>query len=381
MASSSVLPMVIASQVVKKGVLDMSNCFVNNSTQIKDVEFFKRNVAEHCKVDGLTFHYVGRQRVADWKMTPRSFVIAHNRFINVKAVLLDLVWSGIPVIHNSPWLRTIGCGLERFYYEDNDIDGACAAVGHMKEDYEGARGFFADGALEAVQRELLKKVYYDESVLYKWGEALGQIIATPVAAVEDMNDVKAKVSAQAPVRGQAQAQVQEPPASVEYMETGRIAPTEELPENKEITTTPLAGLSTQSNQTEINTSELGKKEEEELAQALAPEQPINAKFLPQGEARPNQKLNNKNTEELTISEPTLIGRSTVSKPITSVTVPEQGESEPETDKRSPFEIFIDLLKERDINFLNVFGSIFYLSKMYGRTGSANIIAEVNQNAG
>ena len=234
MASSSTIPMVIASQVVKKGLLEMANCFVNNSTQIKDVEFFKRNVAEHCKVDGLTFHYVGRQRVADWKMTPRSFVIAHNRFINVKAVLLDLVWSGIPVIHNSPWLSTIGCGLERFYYQDNDIEGACAAVGRMKEDYEGARGFFADGALEAVQRELLKKVYYDESVLYKWGEALGQIIATPVLAVEEMSEVKAKVEirgpasalaptqAQAPALAQAQEQKLAQPMDTKKEETAKV---------------------------------------------------------------------------------------------------------------------------------------------------------------
>lgn len=224
MASSSVLPMVIASQVVKKGLLDMSNCFVNNSTQIKDVEFFKRNVAEHCKADGLTFHYVGRQRVADWKMTPRSFVIAHNRFINVKAVLLDLIWSGIPVIHNSPWISTIGCGLERFYYEDNDVEGACAAVARMKEDYEGSRGFFASGALEGIQREILKKVYYDEGVLYKWGEVLGQIIATPVAAVEDMSAVKAKVSALAPVSSLAPAQVkdQTQPMDTKKEETAKI---------------------------------------------------------------------------------------------------------------------------------------------------------------
>ena len=193
MSSSSIIPMVIASQVVKKDILKMPNCYVNNSTQVKDVEFFKRNVIEHCKTEGLTFHYVGRQRVADWRATPRSFVIAHNRFINVKAVLLDLVWSGIPVIHNSPWLRTIGCGLERFYYEDNDVEGACAAMARMKADYVEGCGFFGEGSVEAVQREILKKVYYDEGVLYKWGELLGQLIATPVMAVEDMSEVMKKL--------------------------------------------------------------------------------------------------------------------------------------------------------------------------------------------
>jgi hypothetical protein len=261
------------------------------------------------------------------------------------------------------------------------------------------------GLLEGDKEEVLTDEQIEREIqqgLEKTASVPGPISAPPPPSPYNVKGLIAPTEKVANVSAQAQEQEQEQeqPASVEYMETGRVAPPEELPENNEATTIPLAGLSTQSNQTEINTGELGEKEEEELAQALAQTQaqPMNSKFLAQGEARPNQKLNNKNTEELTISEPTLIGRSTISKPITSVSVPEEEltiseptligrstvskpitsvtvpeqESETETDKRSPFEIFIDLLKERDINFLNIFGSIFYLSKMYGRTGSANI---------
>ena len=180
MTSSAIIPMVIMSQVVKKGILPVKNCFVNNSTAIKDNEYFNKNIMEHCKVEGLTYHFVGRQRIADWRATPLSFVIAHNRFIKLKPALLDIVWSGIPVIHNSPWLRTIGCGLERFYYDDNDILGACAAVERMRADYNARAGFFAEGALEEVKKAVLKGVYYDEGILYKWGETLSQLIAVPV---------------------------------------------------------------------------------------------------------------------------------------------------------------------------------------------------------
>lgn len=189
MSSSAIIPMIIMSQVVKKDLLPVKNCFVNNSDTIKNVEYFKKNIIEHCNVEGLTYHYVGRQRIADWRTTPRSFVIAHNRFITLKPVLLDIAWSGIPVIHNSPWLCTIGCGLERFYYDDNDILGACAAVKRMRADFDEKVGFFAEGALEKVQTGILKTLYYDEGILYKWGESLGQLIGAPVTVVEKDLDV------------------------------------------------------------------------------------------------------------------------------------------------------------------------------------------------
>jgi alpha(1,3/1,4) fucosyltransferase len=179
MSSSAVLPMVITAQLSEKKILPMKECIIHNSQTIKDNEFFKKNVHDHCTVEGLTYQYVGRQRVADWRMGERNFVLAHNRFTIIKAVLLDLVWAGIPVIHNSPWLRDLGCGLEEFYYADNDIDGACAAARRMAEAFKEERGFFAVGALVERQKAMLRSLYYREEVLLAWGEACAKLAVGP----------------------------------------------------------------------------------------------------------------------------------------------------------------------------------------------------------
>ena len=180
MSSSATIPMVIMGQIAKKEIIPVKVCVINNGNASEKSKFFQQNVHEHCKVDGLTYEFAGRQRIPDLVANPRTFVIAHNRFTTIKNSLLDVVWSGIPVIHNSPWLNTIGCGLERFYYEDNDILGACTAAKNMIADYEAGSGFFAEGALDKCKTEILKKLYYKEEILHSWGSILSQLISLPL---------------------------------------------------------------------------------------------------------------------------------------------------------------------------------------------------------
>ncbi len=209
MSSSSVLPLVITAQIAKKKILQLKDCFVHNSDNIKNNEFFKKNVHDHCTQEGLTYHYVGRQRVADWRALPRSFVLSHNRFLVVKPALLDIVWAGIPIIHNSPWLRDVGNGLEQFYYEDNDIEGACAAVVRMKADFEAKSGYFATGSQEERQKVILQKLFYSENILYRWGEVLAKVLAAPKAVYEGKVEEKPKVALKGVTFEEAKAKPEE----------------------------------------------------------------------------------------------------------------------------------------------------------------------------
>ena len=193
-SSSAVLPMVIMAQLAGQKILSVKDCHVHNSEFIKENAFFKKNVHEHCTIEGLSYHYVGRQRVADWRAAGvRSFVLAHNRFMVIKPVLLDIVWAGVPVIHNSPWLRSLGGGLEELYYEDNDIEGACAAARRMVSAYEAGGGYFAPGALEERQKILLRKLFYSEEQMYAWGNVLAKIMGVPAAVYEGKMEEAPKV--------------------------------------------------------------------------------------------------------------------------------------------------------------------------------------------
>lgn len=175
MGSNCTIPLVILSYVKKKGILNIKKYGIHNADSIKDNEFFRKNVYDHCQVADLEPIFLGRQRCADWRIHPKSFVVAHQRFMIVKPYLLDLAWNGIPVIHNSPYLRDLGHGLERFYYADNSINGAAEAIKNMNADYDARSGFFSKENSTSLKKKILEIIapQMEESRLHLWLKALG----------------------------------------------------------------------------------------------------------------------------------------------------------------------------------------------------------------
>lgn len=145
------VPMVIAAHIKTHSKQPLQNVYVHNSATLEQHAFFKDNVLAHCQRPGLQFSFQGRQRIADWRIHKRCWALSHIRFLSVKPALLDCIWNGIPVVHNSPWLRDFGYGLERFYYNDNSITGATTAFETMVADYEAKSGVFAEGALDRIR--------------------------------------------------------------------------------------------------------------------------------------------------------------------------------------------------------------------------------------
>jgi GR25 family glycosyltransferase involved in LPS biosynthesis len=157
MCSNLTLPVVIASYAKTHTKVPMMEVMCHNSQQIEKQQFFQENVYAHTKVPELRVQYLGRQRVADWRQHGKSFILSHMRFNTVKAIHLDAAWNGIPIVHNSPVLRIIGCGLERLYYSDNSIVEANKAIELMHEDYIGRQGIFAEGALETIRATIRER--------------------------------------------------------------------------------------------------------------------------------------------------------------------------------------------------------------------------------
>lgn len=152
--SSCTLPLVIAAHVKTHTKLPFTTCIVHNAIDIGKHEFFKDNVLSHCQRNGLSIQMVGRQRISDWRAQPKSWILSHTRFMTVKPALLDAVWNGIPTIHSSPFLRDLGCGLERLYYTDNSVIDATVATNNMIHDYANRSGFFAEGALTKLRETI-----------------------------------------------------------------------------------------------------------------------------------------------------------------------------------------------------------------------------------
>jgi len=122
--SSCVLPLVIARELKARGT-PIESVRLHNAETMAAAKFFQENTLKHCVDAGLSVDVFGRQRFADWLLEPGSCVIAHTRFKPIRPALLDLVWCGIPFIHNSPMLAD--AGFRHTYYHENAVGAAVDA--------------------------------------------------------------------------------------------------------------------------------------------------------------------------------------------------------------------------------------------------------------
>jgi hypothetical protein len=120
-SSSATIPLVILREAQLRKVAPFQRSIkIHNAEHLKKNEYFHNNVTQHCNVEGLSYDIIGRQRVIDWVTDPKSCILAHSRFARIRPYLLEALWVGIPVVHNSPLIRDIGHGCERLYYNEND---------------------------------------------------------------------------------------------------------------------------------------------------------------------------------------------------------------------------------------------------------------------
>ena len=170
-SSSCTIPLVALREVKRKKEVPLGYYKIHNADHIKNSEFFKSNVYKHCQIEDLSGVFVGRQRIMDWILDPASVVFAHSRFRSLRPMYLDVLWSGIPIIHNSQLLKDVG-GI--YYYSDNSIVEACDAFTQLHSDLLGGRGMFAQPALQEI-RTSIEKRFGIAANLEKWNEAFSSL--------------------------------------------------------------------------------------------------------------------------------------------------------------------------------------------------------------
>ena len=123
--SSCIPSLMICEDLIEGGSVE--KIYVLNSERLVESEYFKVNLKKSLTEDYYDFG--GRLKTVDIALSERSCVLSHLRFEDSvpKSALLDLVWLGVPVIHNSKWLRDFGHGYEELYYEggsESSLQGA-----------------------------------------------------------------------------------------------------------------------------------------------------------------------------------------------------------------------------------------------------------------
>jgi hypothetical protein len=140
-ASSSVIPLVILREAARRK-LPIQEWRLHNGETISKSRFFKENILKHCADLDLSGTCVGRQRCVEWTSETNSVALCNIRFNRLRPVLLDMAWVGIPVVHNSPALKDIGFGAERFYYNDNSVGEGVDAIERVLADLQIGEGWF-----------------------------------------------------------------------------------------------------------------------------------------------------------------------------------------------------------------------------------------------
>ena len=170
-ASNLTIPMVQTAYCKTHTTIPFEKVICHNHLHLLEEKFFVENVLNHCKRPGFEFQFIPRIRCADLRVFQKSCVLSHLRFLKIKPIHLDLAWNGVPFIHNSPLLRDLECGLERYYYADNSITGAAAAFQRLNDDFIEQKGMFAEGALEKT-RDVLDKAFSMETHKARWESIL-----------------------------------------------------------------------------------------------------------------------------------------------------------------------------------------------------------------
>ena len=164
-ASSCTIPLFIVRELCKRGCVEVAKDIrIHNADAIKETEFFKKNVLEHVFSDipGKGPVFVGRQRTVDFVYDPMSIIVAHSRFVRIRPYFLDLLWMGIPLVHNSDLLRDLG--FAEGYYRDNEISEGATAF----ERIALARGSSMEGLVEARKKILDRFTPISQHIQEQW---------------------------------------------------------------------------------------------------------------------------------------------------------------------------------------------------------------------
>jgi len=182
-SSSCTIPLVILRETKLQKEFFFQKYKLHNAQPVENSEFFKQNVLAHCQVEDLSGEILGRQRVVDFAIDPMSCILSHMRFRRIRPYLLEAIWLGIPLIHNSPFLKNLGCGYETYFYEDNAILAASKALVQLQHDIAQGKGMFHQGNHQAIQQAILEKISPISSFVHAgWKEALNSLTSLPMPA-------------------------------------------------------------------------------------------------------------------------------------------------------------------------------------------------------
>jgi GR25 family glycosyltransferase involved in LPS biosynthesis len=118
--SSSIIPLVATRELTQKNIIN-AKFICHNMMEKKDNKFCVENVLNNIEISKIPLTFEEKEPYYKWLEKHNQIQFSHSRFVPIKIGLLNSVWMGIPLIHNSPILKDIHPELEKTFYFGNDI--------------------------------------------------------------------------------------------------------------------------------------------------------------------------------------------------------------------------------------------------------------------
>lgn len=180
--SSCTLPLVILRHSHLKSPLPIAKLHVHNAEPYVESKYFKGNVLDHCSLKDLSANLVGRHRMVDLANESNSVILSHNRFVPLKVANLEAAWMGIPLVHNNTTLKELGHGLERLFYNENNVSQASDALQVAITKIDTIAYATNTDELSALRADILRR-FSPEAKASEWLEALSNSLANQTVVV------------------------------------------------------------------------------------------------------------------------------------------------------------------------------------------------------
>lgn len=128
--SSSIIPLVAIRELYNKKIID-ANYVCHNMERIQENKFLKENILNNIEISTLPVSFEKKVPFYEWTKMKNNILFSHSRFISLRPGLLNAIWLGIPVIHNSPIIKSIHLELEKLFYFGNEFAGICEAFSYF----------------------------------------------------------------------------------------------------------------------------------------------------------------------------------------------------------------------------------------------------------
>jgi GR25 family glycosyltransferase involved in LPS biosynthesis len=151
-SSSSIIPLVAIRELVHNNKDFSASYKCHNMEHILENKFLKENVLNNIEADTLPIMFVAKEPFYSWLSNENVIMLSHSRFTPLRIGLINALWLGIPIIHNSSILKELHPELAKMFYFGNSIS---EISGCFSTFMKGVNDYIA--AKESIQNAIIAK--------------------------------------------------------------------------------------------------------------------------------------------------------------------------------------------------------------------------------